>query len=67
MKLMTLHVRGKHNDYSFHFYGDPADLADWRADGLTVYQLENTIPEWVPHWAVKTWVWIQDRWNLKCR
>ena len=65
MKLMALNVRGVRHGWSFHFFGDPADLSDWRADGLTVYQVENLVPWWVPHWAIKPFCWLQDRWNFK--
>lgn len=46
-RKMFVEVRGIASSWSFEFNGDPANLPDWRADGLAVYEIEHSIPEWV--------------------
>ena len=64
-KLLTLHVKGLRHSWSFQFYGSPSDIQAWRNDGLEVYEVENTVPSWVPYWAVKAWCKLQDFFNFK--
>jgi hypothetical protein len=47
---MVLMVRGRRNEWVFHFDGHAECLADWRADGLEVYAIEAKIPDWAA-WA----------------
>ena len=65
-KLMFIEVRGKRSTWSFNFYGNPAHLDDWRADGLIVNVIENTIPMWVANAGLtRAWVFLQDLLNFK--
>lgn len=64
-KLMVIEVRGRYRQWGFLFYGDPAHISDWRADGLDVAQVENIVPDWVPWWLVRAWCWGQDVFNFK--
>lgn len=43
---MLISIRGKSHEWSFPLVGDAADLAEWRADGLEVIELDAAIPEW---------------------
>ena len=54
---LTLFVKGKHKRWSFRVTGTPQHLADWRADGLEVDEVVNTIPTWAP---CRLWCWAQD-------
>lgn len=62
---MLLEVRGHHHTWLFEFYGDPAHITDWLADGLEVREVANTIPDWVPWWGVKPWCFLQDLVNFR--
>lgn len=64
MKALSITVRGREHEWCFRFYGDPAHLDDWRADGLDVYAVENVIPRWAGMWA-RLWCWVQDIINFK--
>lgn len=65
-KLMCVDVRGNRKQWGFMFYGDPKHLADWRADGLVVDEVENIIPEWVVDLGlVRPWCFLQDLLNFK--
>lgn len=59
-QLLAITVRGKQHTWTFHFDGDPKYLQEWRDDGLEVDELYNTIPEWLPGWAIRPWCFIQD-------
>jgi len=66
MKLMNVEVRGKENNWSFNFYGDPKHLEDWRGDGLEVNEIVNTIPEWVVDIGLMgVWMFFQDLFHFK--
>lgn len=67
-KQLSIEVRGKEKSWSFTFLGDPKYLDEWRADGLEVFELVNTIPAWVADqglWAIKLWCFLQDVFNFK--
>ena len=65
-KLMFVEVRGKQRSWSFSFYGDPAHIADWRADGLEVFEIENTIPVGVAGFGLtRAWCFVQDLIHFK--
>jgi hypothetical protein len=64
-KLLSIEVKGREHRWSFDFYGNPKYLDEWREDGLEVNEIENTVPEWVPGWAVKPWCFFQDLFNFK--
>lgn len=58
---MFINVRGRKHEWSIKFYGDPAHLEEWRADGLEVNVIENTIPMLVADLGlVRPWVFLQD-------
>lgn len=65
MKLMHVSIQGRQHEWGFIFAGDPAHLADWHADGLDVALVVNTVPAWLPAWAVRGWVAAQDIINFK--
>ena len=47
MKLLhEITVHGKHKTWVFQFYADPKYVPGWRADGLEVGEVLNTIPAW---------------------
>lgn len=57
----SITVRGKRATYAFTFTGDPAHLEGWRADGLEVDQVLNTVPVWaVSLGLTRPWCWAQD-------
>lgn len=64
-KLLSIEVEGKHHQWSFQFYGDPRYIPEWGEDGLTVVEVVNIIPEWLPAWAVRPWCFLQDVFNFK--
>jgi hypothetical protein len=58
-------VRGKTKTWAFNFPADPKHLPEWEADGLEVYEVCNTIPEWVVDIGLlRLWVRVQDAWKF---
>lgn len=65
-KLLFVNVKGNDKQWSFPFYGDPENIPVWRADGLEVFEIENTIPAWVAaHGLARPWCFVQDVFNLR--
>jgi hypothetical protein len=65
-KLMTINVRGKRKRWGFQFYGDPKHLSAWRADGLQIDEVVNTIPNRIADLGlVRAWCCIQDLVNFR--
>jgi hypothetical protein len=64
-KQLSIHVRGNSKEWSFTFLGDPRCLAEWRADGLEIDEVLNTIPTWVPASMIRPWCIVQDIVNFK--
>lgn len=63
-RTLSITVRGKHKTWCFNFKGDPKYLAEWEADGLEVYELLNTIPEWAVNMGLtRIWCRVQDAWQ----
>ena len=62
---MAVRVSGREKDWSFPFVGDTQNLEMWRADGLDVVEVVNTIPEpGVRVGLLRPWVFLQDLWNV---
>jgi hypothetical protein len=65
-KLHTMTVKGNKKNYCFEVLVDPQYVEEWRADGIEIYELVNTIPEWVVDIGMlKTWCFVQDVFNFK--
>lgn len=65
-KRLSVDVRGREKRWSFEFMGDPKCIEEWRADGLEVFEIENTVPAWVVDFGlVKPWCFVQDLFNFK--
>lgn len=63
-RLMSVEVRGRERTWGFLFYGDPAHLNDWKADGLEVFEVCNVVPEWVARLGLtRVWCRLQDVWG----
>ena len=66
MKRMSVVVRGDRKTWGFTFLGDPAHLQEWRADGLDVCVIENSIPEWAVRFGLtRLYCFVQDVLNFK--
>ncbi len=64
-RQLSITVRGREHEWNFHFDGDPKHLEEWRADGLQVDEIYNSIPEWLPSWLMRPWCVIQDIFNFR--
>lgn len=65
-KLLSITVRGNGYAWDFEFMGDPAYIAEWRADGLEISEVVNVIPEWVVNVGLlKPWCFMQDLLGFK--
>jgi hypothetical protein len=64
-RTMSINVRGKSGaTYGFLFSGDPKHLDEWRADGLDIDEVSNTVPVWVARLgATSAWCRVQDVWQ----
>jgi hypothetical protein len=61
---MFIEVRGNQHRWSFNFDGDPAHLADWRADGLEVNVIEGSVPYGIAGTLLmRPWLWLQRAWQ----
>ena len=61
VRKLQITVRGREKRWGFMFDGDTRHLADWRADGLEIDEIINTIPEWVVDIGMlKPWCFMQD-------
>jgi hypothetical protein len=64
-QTLSITVRGKRHTWAFNFKGDPADLAEYEADGLEVYEVMNTIPAWAQGVGLAhIWCAAQDAWRF---
>lgn len=65
-KRMQVVVMGRQGKWAFSFYGDPADLPTWQADGLEVMVVENTISLWAVECGLtRLWCFVQDVLNFR--
>lgn len=64
MRLLSITVHGSGKTWDFLFYGDPAHIPDWHADGLYVSEVVNTVPYWAAPIA-RVWCFVQDILQLK--
>lgn len=57
-------VRGAHSTWGFPITAEPEHVEDWRADGLEVDEIVNSIPEWAQRLGLThTWFMVQDFWQ----
>ncbi|WVR18322.1 hypothetical protein y223_00042 [Bordetella phage PY223] len=45
------------------FAATPEQVADMRADGLEIWEVCNTVPDWLPPCLVRAWCRAQDAWQ----
>lgn len=65
-KLLSVRLHGNRRTWQFEFYGDPKYLAEWRADGLEIYEVCNVIPAWIADLGLtRPWCFLQDVFNFK--
>jgi hypothetical protein len=63
-QMCSITVKGKTKTWCFNFLADTKYLAEWEADGLEVYEVMNSIPDWaVDLGLTKPWVRVQDLWR----
>ena len=65
-KLYSITVTGDTKTYSFDTYVDPRYIDEYRAEGIDIDEIVNTIPQWVVDIGMlKPWVFMQDIFNFK--
>ena len=65
-KLYALTVKGRQHTWSFNVRIDPQFVEEWRADGLEIDEVCNTIPVWVADLGmVRVWCFLQDCFYFK--
>jgi hypothetical protein len=65
-KLYSLSIRGRQHSWNFHVYVDPKYVPEWRADGIEIDEVCNTIPEWVVNAGLlRPWCFFQDLFHFK--
>lgn len=66
MSRYFIHVRGERSEWPAQV--EERSVEAMREDGFEVFELVNTIPEWVVDAGMMTpWVWAQDLFNLPTR
>lgn len=64
-RKIIITVKGRSASWSFEFVGEPAHLAEWRQDGLEVYEVANAVPQWVQSMKLtRIWCLVQDAWRF---
>ena len=65
--LHSVHVRGKRSTWCVETYITKETADDWRADGLEVWLIENTIPAWAVDAGipVRLWFFVQDLFHFR--
>ncbi len=64
--LHSVEIRGKESTWCIHTYITRDTASAWRADGLTVHEIENTIPDWLVGWfPLRVWCFLQDVFNFR--
>lgn len=65
-KLLYLEIQTTAGLWSFKVLADPKYLDEWRAAGLEMGIIENTIPEWLPVWIPARWfAFAQDLFGFR--
>jgi hypothetical protein len=64
-KRYSLQVRGHQHEWCFDVDAKPEHVEDWRADGLEVWELVNTVPVWLPASLVRPWCIVQDIFHFR--
>jgi hypothetical protein len=60
--MITVH--GNHKTWGFPIVAPPEHAEDWRADGLEVDEICNSIPLWAAREPMLTiWILAQDFWQ----
>lgn len=61
---LSIEVRGTRKVWHITTQGDQSFIDALRADGLEVYEIENTIPQWaVSLGLLRPWCLVQDAWK----
>jgi hypothetical protein len=64
-RWMVIEVRGREKSWSWHVKADERYLEEWQADGVQIFILENSIPEWAVELGLThIWCRVQDAWNF---
>jgi hypothetical protein len=64
--LVIVEVRGKTHEWGVTTRANDSQIADWRADGLSVIVVENTVPAWAFDFGLgRIWVVVQDIYMLR--
>lgn len=63
-----LMIRGERREWSITVWAEPEWVEDWREDDLALYEVINTIPEWVVTMGLaRVWCFFQDLFNFRNR
>lgn len=61
MKRWAITVQGDRHEWSFEVRGTDSHVEDWRADGLQVDEVVNSIPAWVVDLGLlRAWCFVED-------
>lgn len=64
-KMYSLSINGAQKCWGIIVYAEPTHVNDWRADGLELEEIVNTIPMWLPACLMRPWCVAQDLFNFK--
>lgn len=63
VRTYMVNVRGKQHEWGFKAQGTAEDKAEWEADGFQVWEVVNTVPDWLPARLTSLRCRLQDIWN----
>jgi hypothetical protein len=65
MPRYMIEVRGERDEWGIFV---PEQMVEGlRADGFEVIEVVNSIPYWMPSWAIRPWCLLQDIWDMPSR
>jgi hypothetical protein len=65
-KLYSIQVQGQYHIWHFQVFVNPKYIDEWRADGIEIVEIMNTVPAWVVDLGLtRIWCFLQDCWHLK--
>ena len=58
---LSISVKGNNHRWSFRIDADPKYLEEWRADGLEIDEVYNSIPEFIVNLGLtRIWCFFED-------
>ena len=65
-KLYAITIKGTYKTWSLNVWAEPEWVEDWRTDGLEVYEIVYSIPDWIVSLGLmRIWIFCSDIFNFR--